>query len=194
MLALYEAEMRRDARVPGLPVHKLADVSRYHDSERREVLIMWHRFPAEDAEAIVRRELDYFQGAGGFTWKVYAEDEPRNLPAVLEAAGMEVERGVEDALMIAPAVAVAQAPRLPPDAAIRKLTSPAEIGLLGAVWDAVWPDQNGGWVDVLADALDASPEQLRVFIVMVGDQPVASGYVMLDPRGHFAYLGGGAVK
>jgi GNAT superfamily N-acetyltransferase len=192
LLALYEAELRRDAWVPGLPAHKLADVSRYYDEAQREVLIMWHQFTAAEAEAIVRRELDFFKGSGGFTWKVYANDEPRNLPDVLLSAGMEVERGVEDTLMVARSGDMASPPVLPTGANIRTLKSSADIGLLGAVWGAVWPDENGGWVEVIADALDANPERLVVLIAMQDDVPVASGYVVLDPRGNFAYLGGGA--
>lgn len=193
LLALYAAEMRRDACVPGLATHQLADVTRYHDDARREVLIMWHRFDAAEAEAVVRRELDHFRDAGGFTWKVYADDEPGNLARVLQHAGMQVERGEEVALMVAPAAAMAAPPALPPGANIRVLQSSAEIGLLSAVWEAVWPNENGGWVDVLAEALDAMPNRLRIFVVMRDAVPVASGYAMLDPRGHFAYLGGGGV-
>lgn len=193
LLARYQQEMRRDAWVPGLATHTLADVTRYHDDAQREVLIMWHQFAAADADAIVRRELAYFHGSGGFTWKVYAEDEPRNLPDVLLAAGMQVERGVEDALMVAPAAEMALQPVLPANANIRMLKSSAEITLLSDVWEAVWPGGNGGWVSVLADALDAYPERLTIMVAMLDGKPVASGYVILDPRGHFAYLGGGGV-
>lgn len=193
LLALYDAEMRRDAWVPGLPTHQLADVTRYHDDARREVLIMWHRFAAQDAEAIVRRELDYFQGSGGFTWKVYADDEPRNLPTVLEAAGMSIERGEEVGLMVAPAAVIAAPPVLPAGASVHALKSSAEIDLLAAVWESVWPGQNGGWVSVLADALDAHPDRLSILLVMQDGMPLASGYLMRDPRGNFAYLGGGGV-
>jgi GNAT superfamily N-acetyltransferase len=192
LLALYEIEMRRDAWVPGLATHPLADVTRYHDAARREVLIMWHRFAAVEAEAVVRRELDYFKGSGGFTWKVYAGDEPRNLPDVLLAAGMEVERGEEVTLMVAPAAAMAAAPVLPPHANIRRLKSSADIALLSVVWEAVWPGGNGGWIDVLGEAMLAHADRLSIHVVMVDDVPVASGYLVLDPRGNFAYLGGGA--
>ncbi|MBL8518573.1 MAG: GNAT family N-acetyltransferase [Betaproteobacteria bacterium] len=193
LLALYETEMRRDAWVPGLPAHRLSDVTRYHDAARREVLIMWHRFAAVDAETIVRRELDHFRGSGGFTWKVYADDAPENLPDVLMAAGMKLERGEVNALMVAPAEALARTPELPPGANIRILKSSADIDLLAAVWDAVWPGGSGDWVSVLADALAAHPDQLSILVVMLDGKPVSSGYIMRDPRGNFAYLGGGGV-
>lgn len=191
--ALYEAEMRRDAWVPGLATHKLSDVTRYHDEACREVLIMWHRFPAEDAEAVVRRELNHFRDAGGFTWKVYAEDEPRNLPDVLLAAGMKLERNEVNALMVAPATAMARPVVLPANANIRVLQSSADIQLLVDVWEAVWPGANGEWVGVLADALDAHPDRLSILVVMLDGKPVSSGYLMRDPRRNFAYLGGGGV-
>lgn len=193
LLALYVAELRRDAWVPGMRCERLADVSRYYDRAQREVLIMWHDLAGADAAAVVRRELDYFREAGGFTWKIYAGDQPTDLREVLLAAGLRDEHEVEDALMVAPADAMAAPPDLPAGANIRRLETSADIHLLADVWEAVWPDENGGWIDVLAEALDNEPERLAILVATLDGRPAASGYVVLDPRGHFAYLGGGGV-
>lgn len=191
--ALYLAEMRRDAWVPGMRCERLADVSRYYDRAQREVLIMWHDFAGADAAAVVRRELAHFRDAGSFTWKVYDGDLPENFRQVLLDAGLHDEREVEDVLMVAGADAMAVPPQLPPGTQIRRLETSAEIYLLAEVWEAVWPKQNGGWVEVLGEALDTEPDRLAILIAMQAGRPVASGYLVLDPRGNFGYLGGGAV-
>lgn len=191
--ALYLAEMRRDAWVPGMRCERLADVSRYYDRAQREVLIMWHDFAGADAAAVVRRELAHFRDAGGFTWKVYEGDQPADMREVLLAAGLRDEHEVEDVLMVAPADAVAVPPDLPAGANIRRLTTSADIHLLADVWESVWPNENGGWIDVLAEALDNDPERLAILVATIDGRPAASGYVVLDPRGHLAYLGGGGV-
>lgn len=193
LLALYVAEMRRDAWVPGMRCEKLADVSRYYDPAQREVLIMWHDLAGADSAAVVRRELEHFRDAGGFTWKVYAGDLPEDLPQVLLDAGLRDEHEVEDILMVAGAAAMAVPPQLPPGANIRRLESSADISLLAEVWQAVWPNESGGWIDVLGEALDTEPERLAILVAMQDERPVASGYLVLDPRGNFGYLGGGAV-
>lgn len=193
LLARYEAELRRDAWVPGLPLERLPEVSRYADAAQREALIMWHRFDAADTEAIVRRELAHFRNAQGFAWKVYEDDAPANLVECLVAHGLQSERGEADALMVAPAADMAIEYPLPGGARIHEVKSSREMHLLRTVWEAVWPDQNGGWVDVLTDALNENPERLRILIAMVDEKPVASGYAILDPRAGFAYLGGGGV-
>ncbi|MDX2218284.1 MAG: GNAT family N-acetyltransferase [Burkholderiales bacterium] len=193
LLELYVAEMRRDAWVPGMRCEKLADVSRYYDRAQREVLIMWHDLARADAAAVVRRELDHFRDAGGFTWKVYAGDPPTDFREVLLAAGLRDEHEVEDVLMVASADAMAVPPRMPPNANIRRLATSADIHLLADVWEAVWPNENGGWIDVLAESLDTEPGRLAILVATLDGRPAASGYVVLDPRGHLAYLGGGGV-
>lgn len=188
LLAAYNLDMRRHAWVPGLPVERLADVSRYYDAAMREALIMWHDFPAEEAETVVRRELDFFARAQGFTWKFYAGDGPANLPDVFAAHGMQADE--ECALMMARAADTAAQPES--ELAWRMLDV-AGMKDLESVWETVWPQENGGWVEVLTEALERTPDRLKVVAGYDQDQPVAAAYLVLDPRGQFAYLGGGSV-
>jgi predicted GNAT family N-acyltransferase len=190
LLAHYQVEMRRDGYVPGLPQQQLAEVTRYCDAKQREALIMWHHFAAEATARVVARELAYFASSEAFTWKVYADDAPANLPTVLQAAGFTAE--IESALMVC-AVDKLLATTLPPsEVDIQSLNERHEISRLREVWDQVWPGETSGWCDVLADELDATPRQLHILIANVNSAPVASGYLILDPRQTFAYLGGGA--
>jgi GNAT superfamily N-acetyltransferase len=188
LLAAYQLDMRRHAWVPGLPVERLADVSRYYDADMREALIMWHDFPAEVAESVVQRELAFFANAQGFTWKLYAGDGPPNLREVFERNGMQADE--ECALMVARAEDIASQP---PIAAEWRSLAPHEMVHLSTVWEAVWPDENGGWVAVLTEALERTPERLKVVAAFDDGMPVATAYLGLDPRGQFAYLGGGSV-
>ena len=75
---------------------------------------------------------------------------------------------------------------------IRTLTQLDEIGDLLSVWEAVWPGESGGWARILGEEIQRAPERVRVLMAYDNDQPVASSYIVLDPRKTFAYLGGGA--
>jgi hypothetical protein len=190
LLARYQIEMRRDGYVPGLPKQQLADVTRYCDAKNREALIMWHQFLPEDTAHVVARELAYFASSESLTWKVYADDMPANLPAVLQDNGFSAK--FESALMVC-AVDKLIATILPPsEVTIQSLQGRHDISRLCDVWDQVWPGETSGWVDVLAEELDASPRQLHILVANVNDKPIASGYIIVDPRQTFAYLGGGA--
>ena len=76
----------------------------------------------------------------------------------------------------------------PPAAEIRVL-EPGHLEDLAAVWDAVWPGE-GGWAAIMSAG---TPGLLRALVAYDAGRPVASGYIILDPRKTFAYLGGGAV-
>lgn len=181
--------MRRDAWVPGLPAHQLPEVTRYYDAKMRETLIMWHRFGAEDTERVVARELEFFAGAADLNWKIYDGDEPSNLAAALEANGL---RGDEfNSLMVCDAKRMALLP-LPVDADVRLLRTSEDVDLLESVWDNVWPEGSGGWVEVMREALVERPDLLKMLVACADGEPVTTAYVVLDPRGMFAYLGGGS--
>lgn len=181
--------MRRDAVVPGMSSQKLDELTRYIDPQGREGLIMWHSFDEAHAVKIVERELAYFtQEAKSFNWKVYAYDKPDSLPALLEKGGLKP--GPLNMLMLAEAFTAAKLNR---DPAIQvRAIEAQQMWDLYEVWEAVWPGQNDGWVPILSDALTLTPEQLKVLVAYDRDQPVAGGYIVLDPRRTFAYLGGGA--
>ncbi|MFM7293296.1 MAG: hypothetical protein ACKO1K_00555 [Burkholderiales bacterium] len=195
LLARYVSDMRRDAFVPGLNKHLLDDVTRYYDTEMRESIIMWHRFGASDAAAIVARELAYFAAIPSFTWKVYADDAPDNLSSILLTAGLKVE--ADCALMVREVVEVVNDAALGRRAAntqltIRILESREDIEYLRTVWQVEHAGQDDPWLAVLADALVVHPTSLKIAVGMVDNAPVAAGYIIVDPRGVFAYLGGGA--
>lgn len=189
VLESYTAHMRRDAHVPGMTSQQLPEITRYLDSKGREGLIMWHEFDETQAVKIVERELAYFtQAAQSFNWKVYAEDKPDSLAALLEKGGLKT--GPTNALMLCEAQA---ATKLKRDAAIQvRAIEPQRMWDLYEVWEAVWPGQNDGWVPILTEALQQEPSRLKVLVAYDDGQPVAGGYIVLDPRKTFAYLGGGS--
>lgn len=189
LLRAYDEDMRRDAWVPGLPAQRMPELTRYYDAGQREVLVMWHAFGADQAERIVERELAFFGQAGAINWKIYDGDEPANLAQVLRARGFVPEE--ESALMTCPTESLASLPLAGP-ADVLRLTTAGDVDQLDRVWSAVWPDANGGWVDVIREVVAEGDERLQVMVARIAGEPVASGYVVLDPRGRFAYLGGGA--
>src|SRR6185295_14646683 len=151
LLRLYDDHLRRDAALPGMTAQKLPEVTRYADPAGREGLIMWHSFAEENSEEIVAREFKSFaKPLDAFTWKVYANDEPRGLPRLLEKSGMKVER--LSSLMVCEASKAAELPRANA-ISIRALKGPDEIHELNDVWESVWPGKNGAWVAILGEAM-----------------------------------------
>jgi GNAT superfamily N-acetyltransferase len=189
LLRRYEIDMRRDAWVPGLPTHQLPEVTRYYDAKMREVLIMWHRFGADETEHVVARELAFFANAADINWKIYEGDAPSSLAAALEAQGLHGDEG--HSLMVCDAETMAALP-LPVDADLRMLRTKEDVDLLETVWDSVWPEGSGGWVEVMREALVERPDLLKMLVACVDGEPATTAYVVLDPRGMFAYLGGGS--
>jgi len=193
LLRLYESDMRRAAFVPRLRAQQLPELKRYVDAGNREALIMWHHFPAAEAARIVARELAHFASVGDFAWKIYDGDQPDLLAALLSDAGL---RARENASLLVQSThdlsALSLAQALGPEIEIRVLTRREEVELLRSVWQSVWPNESHGWLAVLAEAIEAQSDQLKILIALFNGAPVSSGYVILDPRGNFAYLGGGA--
>jgi len=189
ILNLYTTHMRRDAVVPGMSTHKLRDVTRYVDLKGLEGLVMWHEFDEAKAVRIVERELAYFtKAAKEFNWKIYSGDEPEKLGVLLEKGGMQA--GPVSTLMLGEAILVAKLKR-DKSMTIRSI-GPQQIDDLYAVWEGVWPGENDGWVAILRDALERTPELLQVLVAYDNEKPVAAGYIVLDHRKTFAYMGGGA--
>jgi hypothetical protein len=189
MLRRYEVEMRRDAWVPGLPTQQLPEVTRYYDAAMREALVMWHRFDEKDTERVVERELEFFANAADLNWKIYDGDAPANLAGALEKSGLKADEG--HSLMVCAAADLAAQP-LPVDADVRELKSAEDVDALESVWNSVWPEGSGGWVEVMREALVQSPDQLRMLVACVDGEPVTTAYAVLDHRKTFAYLGGGS--
>lgn len=192
LLLEFTQHMRRAAQIPGMTTEQLAEVTRYSDPAGGEALILWHDFSAEEAPRIIAREVAHFHQTKEFIWNVYAEDRPENLAEMLIDAGMELPPYVNLTMVI-------QAARVPQPAAnsgvqVRVLTKAEQIRDLIAVWEEVWPNENGAWPEILAGALVATPERLKVLVAYLENRPVAACYLVLTPGGKFGFLGGGATR
>jgi hypothetical protein len=190
ILTLYDAHLRRDAFIPGMPNQQLPEVTRYVDRLGLQGLVLWHRFDTAEAPGIVEREIEHFSSsAAEFTWKVYTDDHPEQLPALLEQAGMQAGR--LDTAMICD-VSKAAGIACTSSAQIRKISESHGMRDLLVVWESVWPGSGGGWATILAEELVKSPERQQVLVAYDQEQPVATCFIILDPRRKFAYLGGSA--
>jgi ribosomal protein S18 acetylase RimI-like enzyme len=135
------------------------------------------RLDPKIADAAIETALSHFRAAGRpFSWWVGPADLPPNLGARLEAAGLrpaEAELAMSARLDAALATAVAP----PPELAIDRVRTPAQLADFAAVNAANWspPDANVlRFYERAAGALLSSASPLLYFVGRVEGAPVAT--------------------
>jgi GNAT superfamily N-acetyltransferase len=189
LLALYDAEMRRDP-VPdaGSRVERVGSVVRVVGSAN---YVLYSELTAEDARETIAAQAEYFRRVGSeVEWKRYGHDLPANLEELLAEAGF-----VPDA----PETLVAYDLRdglpggtAPEEILVRRVTEEAGVRDAATVNAAAFgtndPDAQGQFARVFAD-----PNQ-ALFVAYVEGIPVASGRLEQLPRRSFAGLWGGGTS
>ena len=197
ILALYDAEMRRDPfdlfgqvdQLPGM-TRVVAKPPSPHGG-----WVLYTHLDADTVEAAILAQIaDLGRRAGafdeGFEWKVFDHDTPADLKPRLIAHGFEPEES--EALM---ALDLEDAPsRLwePLRADIRRISDPAQVKQITLVQTEVWDEPMVGLADELAQTLRTHPELLSIFQAHADEQPVANGWIRYHPGRQFADLWGGS--
>lgn len=194
ILALYDKEQRIEVEYPDLHKEDAGETIRFVGQPRpNHNFILYSRLTEENADAIIEREIAYFDGIGHpFEWKVYDHDRPANLrQRLLERGFTACER---DAIMV---LDVQNAPDFlhQPDPVIdvRRLTQPEQLDDVVRVLSQVWPDDNHDWLqEVLGTDLRERPDYNHVFVAYVDDEPACAGWVNFHENSQFASLWGGS--
>ena len=197
ILALYDAEMRRDPfdlfgqieKWPGLTRVVMTPPSRHGG------WILFTRLDADTIEAAIATQIaDLGDRSGGWTesfeWKVFDHDTPADLKQRLLAHGFEAEE--PEALM---ALDLEDAPprlRAPLQADVRRSSDPAQVKQITVVQEGVWDDAKLGLVEELAQTLSTRPDLLSIFQAYADEQPACNGWMRYHPGRQFADLWGGS--
>jgi GNAT superfamily N-acetyltransferase len=197
-LAAFDEKMRRDPPIPGPDwrVERLTEVTRLIGPSEDPIdnTIVWSGLDADNADEVIAREAEYFGGIGrAVEWKLYAHDQPVDLPARLVSAGFLAEPA--ETLMAASLADAAwtrtDAPELPSDVEIFKVRDASALPLIDELNRHIYPDEDTIYAPVLAAEMAATPDQLSVYLALAGDLPVAAGWMRFHPGTGFADLWGG---
>ena len=191
ILDLFDLDERRQACYPGMRREGAPPIVRQIDPSGGGSVIIHSELNAENADGVIRREIDYFsQLALDFEWKVFDYDQPQDLECRLEKQGFEVEAA--EAVLVLDLEARAGLLRPPVSLEVRRVTDARTIKDLVSVQNAVW----GGDHDWLARRLESdlknAPEALSVYVAYEEDVPVSTGWIRFSTQGRFVSLWGGS--
>lgn len=184
---------RRLEAIPGFDIEVLPDITRYSPSATMgdEALLAYARFPAGEADRRIAEELGRFRERGWEgEWKLYDFDEPADLKARLEAAGLRSHH-VEALMVLDLSAARVTDARHDDGIAIERATGSAldEIAAFQEeVWGARFP-----WLRHVMRLVGDPGGTGVVFCARDGARLVGSGWLELHGGSRFVQLCGGAV-
>ncbi len=192
MFALFDEQMRRGARpdAPGAKVEHMGDLVRQVGTDDGWNGIIWSNLDPESAASAIAEQVEHFKALGrDFEWKVYAHDQPRNLPRLLRKAGFVPEP--EETLMVAEVHDLPANIELPDGVHLHPVTDGADVDLVTEVHDRAFGTDSSWIGHQLRAQLREAPETVAVVVAMAGDRPVSSARMELHPGTRFASLWGG---
>jgi ribosomal protein S18 acetylase RimI-like enzyme len=159
--------------------------------------VIWSDLDEVSADGIIAEQVDFFRGLGRkFEWKWYGYDQPGDLPARLQRAGLvadddeslivgEVERIVE----VCAGAPVAEGVTL---RHVRMDDLDADFAGMTVLNEKVWGDDFGWLMTELREELVTTPDDLRIHVAEVAGEIVCAAWVRFHQGTEFASLWGGS--
>jgi hypothetical protein len=187
----YRSE-RRQASIPGYDIHVLPHLTRYVAlTPGGEGMVMFARFPKEDAARHVREQVAFFAARQEpFEWKTYDLDAPPALRSILEGEGFR-PRHLE-AFMIR-AVEGGLSCRVDGVQLVRATPENDVVEDVARLQEQVWNCRMPWLEPQLRSALSRDHVETAIYCAYAGDRPVGSGWIDFAHGSSFADLHGGAV-
>ncbi|MEU6891385.1 GNAT family N-acetyltransferase [Streptomyces sp. NPDC046557] len=197
--ALYDAEMRRDAR----PDSAGARVERVGAVVRQTVPgllgwngVLWSELDEENADAEIAAQIAHFgqfAGSGqpgGFEWKLYDYDRPADLGERLRAAGFVPEP--PETLLVARTADLAALPVEPPEGiTLRVVRDEAGVDLMMEARARAFGTERPRIREQILGLLRERPDTIEAVLAMAGDTPVSAARMEMPAGSSFAGLWGG---
>ncbi|MFF1559512.1 GNAT family N-acetyltransferase [Streptomyces sp. NPDC058279] len=200
--ALYDAEMRRDAR----PDSAEARVERVGAVVRQTMpgplgwnAVLWSELDEENADAEIAAQIAHFgqsgqfPGAGqpaGFEWKLYDYDRPADLGERLRAAGFVPEP--PETLLVARTADLAALPVEPPEGiTLRVVRDEAGVDLMMEAHARAFGTERPHIREQILSLLRERPDTIEAVLAMAGDTPVSAARMEMPAGSSFAGLWGG---
>jgi GNAT superfamily N-acetyltransferase len=187
---LYDQHMRRHSDFSDSVRQDEPSVVRYVNQKRPRSNIRYSRLSADNADAVIQREIDYFTGLGHrFEWTVFDYDAPPDLRDRLAAHGFTI--GEVEIVMVLDITNLPDKLERAPSHDIRQLAAhDAVLGVLDHVQEAVFDKSHSAET---AAMIRDHPDEYQFFAAYVDDEPVSAAWIDYIKAGSpFAGLYGGA--
>jgi GNAT superfamily N-acetyltransferase len=191
ILAIYDQDERINAAAPGMRREVDGPIVRLIMEEEAQGMsyISYSHLTADTTDETIARQIAYFQKLGrSFEWTHYGHDQPADLGARLEAAGLEGDE--TGSLMV---LELAEAPpRLlaPITADIRQVMDVSELETVRALLESVWEEPFAWFIPRMSRYL-TSGEYVSMYMAFVNEQPASAAWVFLPEGSRFGGLYGG---
>ncbi|KAB1981214.1 GNAT family N-acetyltransferase [Streptomyces triticiradicis] len=196
VLALFDRDMREGARpdTPGARVERVGRVVRHIGADKSWNGVLWSDLDETSADAAVAEQVRFFSGlGGGFEWKLYGHDRPRDLGRRLRAAGFTAEP--EETLMVAELSDLALDVEPPEGVRLLPVTDRAGVALVAEVHEQAFGGDSTRLRHQLLAQLTGDTNTVVAVVALAGDVPVSAARMELPPGARFAGLwGGGTVE
>jgi len=187
---LYDREQRIEIEYPDARVEAVPPVVRLLRPAPAKNFVLYSQLTADNAEAIIQRELDYFAPLGqDWEWKVCDYDQPLDLKERLAAHGFVAEE--PEAVMVFDLQTTPPVLLQPVTADVRPITQRAELQAVITVLEKVWGG-NFTWVTQRLGRHLETPDFLNIYVAYVDDQPACVAWIYFHPHSQFASLWGGS--
>ncbi|SCL29456.1 Acetyltransferase (GNAT) domain-containing protein [Micromonospora nigra] len=195
--AVYDAELRPDLPDPvpaGVGVERDGPLYRVVGLDSRGFLTYRDLggLTGEGLDALIDRQVAAFRARGeAVEWKLYAHDEPADLPDRLRAAGFVPED--EETVMVGPVAQLAAAlPLLPEGVRLREVTGRADLDRIADLESRVWETDRSHLAEALEREIATDPGSITVVVAEAEDAVVSAGWVRYVTGTGFATLWGGS--
>lgn len=192
ILALYDIDERKNAEHPSYQREVTPELTRHVSKDKTRLsFITYSTLTAENADAIIQREIDFYQQRGhyGFEWKTYAHDSPPDLPQRLANHGFAADE--EEALLVIDLQNCPEVYLQPVTADVRPIGID-QLAEVVAVQEAVY-DRNFDWLEKqLRQNLEDQPDYWRIYVAYVAGKPACAAWISYPKSSAFAGLWGGA--
>lgn len=196
VLALFDRDMREGARpdAPGARVERVGKVVRQVGADKGWNGVLWSGLDAAGADAAIAEQVRFFSGlGGGFEWKLYGHDKPRDLGQRLRAAGFTARP--EETVMVAELSVLDLHVEPPEGVRLLPVTDRAGVALVADVHEQAFGGDSTRLRHQLLAQLTGDPNTVVAVVALVGDVPVSAARMELLPGARFAGLwGGGTVE
>jgi GNAT superfamily N-acetyltransferase len=187
LLSLYDQYERFSSTPPDVRREELPHLVRHVDLVGRSGTVIFSRLSAENADAAIEQEREYFQSLGqDLEWKAYAHDEPADLVQRLAAHGFDPDE--TEAILVLD-VRTPPAALLAPTPTVKRLHQVDELREVSAIKQQLGDDHS---LERLAYELERAPDYLSVYVAYAENGPAACGWIRFPEASPFAGLWGGA--